>query len=115
MWSRSSSRTASHLPKAGEPTRADELAYDPADGLILAINNASAPPFATMVKVDPASGAPSGAQAAAIVNGMRDRRVLISATGPVGHTLKIRPPLPFSRANADQLLEVLTDALAGLA
>ena len=27
--------------KAGEPTRADELAYDPQDGLILAINNAA--------------------------------------------------------------------------
>jgi hypothetical protein len=43
--------------KAGDPTRADELAYDPADGLILAINNASAPPFATLVKVDKATGA----------------------------------------------------------
>ena len=46
---------------------------------------------------------------------MRDRRVLISATGPRGHTLKIRPPLPFGRANADQLLEALTDTLADLA
>ncbi|MGB6613626.1 MAG: aspartate aminotransferase family protein, partial [Trebonia sp.] len=64
--------------------------------------------------VDPATGAPSGARAAAVVNGMRDRRVLISATGPLGHTLKIRPPLPFSRANADQLLEALTDTLADL-
>jgi hypothetical protein len=30
---------------AGEPTRTDELAYDPKDGLILAINNASTPPL----------------------------------------------------------------------
>jgi len=43
--------------KAGEPTRADELAYEPADHLILAINNAASPPFATLVKVDPATGA----------------------------------------------------------
>ena len=42
---------------AGEPTRADELAYDPRDGLILAINNASSPPFGTLVKVDKATGA----------------------------------------------------------
>ena len=35
-----------------ENTRADELAYDPADGLILAINNAASPPFGTFVKVD---------------------------------------------------------------
>src|SRR5215472_11715015 len=38
--------------KAGDPTRADELAYDPKDGLILAINNASDPPFGTLIKVD---------------------------------------------------------------
>jgi hypothetical protein len=42
---------------AGEPTRADELAYDPQDGLILAINNASTPPVATLVTVDKTTGA----------------------------------------------------------
>jgi hypothetical protein len=42
---------------AGEPTRADELAYDPKDGLILAINNASTPPFGTLVSVDQTTGA----------------------------------------------------------
>jgi hypothetical protein len=41
---------------AGEPTRADELAYDPKDGLILAINNAASPPFGTLIKVDPGTG-----------------------------------------------------------
>ena len=41
---------------AGEPTRADELAYDPKDGLILAINNAASPPFGTLIKVDQATG-----------------------------------------------------------
>jgi hypothetical protein len=44
------------MTKAGEPTRADELAYDPKDGLILAINNASTPPFGTLVSVDKATG-----------------------------------------------------------
>jgi len=43
--------------KAGEPTRADELAYDPADGLILAINNAATPPFGTLVTVNKTTGA----------------------------------------------------------
>jgi hypothetical protein len=43
--------------KTGEPTRADELAYDPADGLILAINNAASPPFGTLVKVNQTTGA----------------------------------------------------------
>jgi len=40
-----------------EKTRADELAYDPQDGLILAINNASSPPFGTLVAVDKTTGA----------------------------------------------------------
>jgi hypothetical protein len=42
---------------AGEPTRTDELAYDPKDGLILAINNASTPPFGTLISVNQTTGA----------------------------------------------------------
>src|SRR5215813_3790525 len=42
--------------KTGEKTRADELAYDPKDGLILAINNAASPPFGTLVTVNPMTG-----------------------------------------------------------
>ncbi len=42
---------------SGEPTRADELAYDPKDGLILAINNASTPPVATLISVNQTTGA----------------------------------------------------------
>ena len=49
--------------------------------------------------------------AAQIVNAMRERRVLISATGPRGNILKIRPPLVFSRANVDLFLENLKDVL----
>ncbi len=38
-----------------DPTRADELAVDPKDSLILAINNASKPaPYGTFIKFDPA-------------------------------------------------------------
>lgn len=59
-------------------------------------------------------GEPSPAVASAIVNGMRDRRVLISATGPRGHVLKIRPPLPFAREHAEVFLATLTDVLADL-
>jgi 4-aminobutyrate aminotransferase-like enzyme len=64
--------------------------------------------------VSPSTGQPSAELAAAIVNGMRARRVLISATGPRGHVLKIRPPLPFGRAHADQLVTVLAEVLATL-
>src|SRR5712672_4854465 len=37
--------------------RADELAYDPNDGLLLVVNNADTPPFATLVRVNQMSGA----------------------------------------------------------
>jgi 4-aminobutyrate aminotransferase-like enzyme len=63
---------------------------------------------------DPATGAPSADLAAAIVNGMRARHVLISATGPQGNVLKIRPPLPFGPEHADQFLAALADVLAAL-
>lgn len=49
-----------------------------------------------------------------MVNGLRERRVLISATGPHGSTLKIRPPLPFAKTHVDQLAEALTDTLRTL-
>jgi 4-aminobutyrate aminotransferase-like enzyme len=63
---------------------------------------------------DGVTGAPSGDLAAAVVNGMREHRVLISATGPHGSVLKVRPPLPFGREHADQFLTVLADVLAGI-
>jgi 4-aminobutyrate aminotransferase-like enzyme len=62
--------------------------------------------------VSPETGEPSGELASAIVNGMRERRVLISATGAKGSALKIRPPLPFRIEHADQLLTVLSEVLA---
>jgi 4-aminobutyrate aminotransferase-like enzyme len=58
-----------------------------------------------------ASGAPDGALASKIVNGLRERRVLISASGPGGNVLKIRPPLPFAIRDADRLLEEFGYAL----
>src|SRR6202012_996791 len=64
--------------------------------------------------VRPADGEPDGEAALAVVNGLRERRVLISATGPDGNTLKVTPPLPFSRANVDQLAEALSQTLRAL-
>src|SRR6516165_2462337 len=43
--------------KANDPNRADELAYDPKDGIILAINNADTIPFGTLIKVNKTTGA----------------------------------------------------------
>lgn len=56
-------------------------------------------------------GAPSPQVAGAVVNALRRRRVLISASGPLGHVLKIRPPLPFSIADTDELIQVCDEVL----
>ena len=59
-------------------------------------------------------GRPDAALAARIVNGLREARVLISATARAGNVLKIRPPLTFSRENADLLLERLDQVVTAL-
>src|SRR6266436_4426711 len=47
----------SDVSTGGAPgLRADELAFDPEDGLLLPVNNADSPPFATLIKVDKQSG-----------------------------------------------------------
>ena len=47
----------------------------------------------------------------AAVNALREHRILLSASGPLNDSLKIRPPLPFSRADGEWLLEGLTAVL----
>jgi 4-aminobutyrate aminotransferase-like enzyme len=46
-----------------------------------------------------------------LVNDLRRRNILISASGLEGHVLKIRPPLPFSRQDADIFLGAMRDVL----
>lgn len=60
------------------------------------------------------SKAPATQQTSRIVNALRARRILISATGPDGNILKVRPQLPFGREHADMLLQALDEVLAGL-
>lgn len=62
--------------------------------------------------VDPATGAPDGARAARLVNALRAARVLISATGPMGHVLKIRPPLVFSMEHLGFFMQAFEQVLA---
>lgn len=48
---------------------------------------------------------------ARILNVLRRRHVLLGLTGPSADVLKIRPPLVFSRSDADELLEALAGVL----
>ncbi|QND75510.1 aspartate aminotransferase family protein [Tardiphaga robiniae] len=57
---------------------------------------------------------PDSATTLALVNGLRARRVLISATGFHANILKIRPPLVFSEDNADRLLSEAKAVFASL-
>ena len=63
---------------------------------------------------DRATRAPATAQAAKVVNGLRQRQVLLSATGPQANVLKIRPPLVFERQHADLMVERLDEVLGTL-
>ena len=54
---------------------------------------------------------PAAGHARRVTEALRERGVLISATGPDGNVLKIRPPLVFQREHADLLLQALDDAL----
>jgi 4-aminobutyrate aminotransferase-like enzyme len=64
---------------------------------------------------DPETGQPDGQAALNIVNELRERRVLISATGGPGNILKIRPPLPFGHRHVDQFADALRGSLGSLA
>jgi 4-aminobutyrate aminotransferase-like enzyme len=57
-------------------------------------------------------GTPDPERATRVVNAMRDRRILISASGTHDNVLKIRPPLVFPRSAAPRLLEGLAESLA---
>jgi 4-aminobutyrate aminotransferase-like enzyme len=58
---------------------------------------------------DRARLAPDGRLAAELVNSLYDRKILISASGPAGNVLKIRPPLVFSADDCDRFLDALAD------
>jgi len=54
---------------------------------------------------------PAAEEADALVNRMKDLGVLLSTDGPLHNVIKIKPPLVFSRADADLLLERLDRVL----
>ena len=63
---------------------------------------------------DRASKAPATEATARVVNGMRERGVLISSAGPAANILKIRPQLIFQREHADLFVDTLEAVLKTL-
>jgi 4-aminobutyrate aminotransferase-like enzyme/Ser/Thr protein kinase RdoA (MazF antagonist) len=57
---------------------------------------------------------PAKEETHAVVNAMREDGVLVGIAGRHRNILKIRPPLVFSKANADQLIAALDRALGAL-
>jgi 4-aminobutyrate aminotransferase-like enzyme len=55
-------------------------------------------------------GAPDSDRALRVVNAMRRRRILISASGTYDNVLKVRPPLVFPRDAMPQLIEGLVES-----
>ena len=50
-------------------------------------------------------------EAGAAVNQMRERGILLGTEGPLHNVIKIRPPMPFSEADADRLVSTLDEVL----
>jgi 4-aminobutyrate aminotransferase-like enzyme len=59
-------------------------------------------------------GAPAPEAAHRVVEAMKAGGVLIGRIGRQQHILKLRPPMPFSRGNAEMAVGVLAEALAGV-
>ena len=56
-------------------------------------------------------GGPAAGHAHQVTEAMRERGILLSATGPAGNVLKIRPPLVFRPEHADLVVQALDEVL----
>ena len=63
------------------------------------------------IVTDPAARTPGTAVARYVVERMKDHGILVSTDGPDDNVLKIKPPLPFSRDDADHFIGVLDTVL----
>jgi 4-aminobutyrate aminotransferase-like enzyme len=54
---------------------------------------------------------PAAQEASELIDRMKDRGVLLSTDGPLHNAIKIKPPMVFSRADADLLVERLDSSL----
>jgi len=57
---------------------------------------------------------PAGAEASYVANRMREQGVLLGTDGPYHNVVKIRPPMPFTEADADILVGALDRSLDDL-
>ncbi|MBX4922285.1 MULTISPECIES: aspartate aminotransferase family protein [Rhizobium] len=57
---------------------------------------------------------PAVAEATRVINAMRERGVLMGKIGIHQCATKIRPPMPFTKANADFMLSIFDDVLSAL-
>jgi 4-aminobutyrate aminotransferase-like enzyme len=67
--------------------------------------------FGCELVLDRTTKEPATAYANRVVNEMRVRGVLLNTLGIHRNTLKIRPPMPFGKAEADLMIETLDDVL----
>jgi len=58
--------------------------------------------------------AKAAAEAARVVEQMKERSILLSTEGPFNCVLKIKPPLKFNRANVDRFVAALGESLMNL-
>lgn len=79
----------------------DRIAQVRGSGLIVSVEFA-----------DAADADPRPADARAVVDGLRDRRILVSASGPYENVVKIRPPLVFDDGDADRFLGGFAEVMA---
>ena len=70
--------------------------------------------FGAELVLDKKTKAPATKEADHVINLMRDRGVLMGKLGINYNTLKIRPPMPFSKTDADFMIAALDDCLAQL-
>jgi 4-aminobutyrate aminotransferase-like enzyme len=57
---------------------------------------------------------PAAGEAAAVVERMKDRGILLSTDGPLHNVIKLKPPLPFNDEDGDRVIETLDDVLRAL-
>jgi 4-aminobutyrate aminotransferase-like enzyme len=57
---------------------------------------------------------PAGEEASFVANRMREEGILLGTDGPFHNVVKIRPPMPFSTADADELAATLERVLTEL-